>query len=54
MRQIFASSDKDEGSFRSYYDSMPWMALPYKQRSLKEKLAKRFDVTVRALKEMTG
>ena len=45
--QVFVSSDKDDNSFQGYFGLMPWLALPYKQRSVKEKLAKKFGVTVR-------
>ena len=27
---IFVSFDRDEGGFKEYYDSMPWLALPFK------------------------
>lgn len=37
---IFASSDKTDGDFEEYYKEMPWMALPYANRALKERLAK--------------
>jgi len=40
---IFASSDKDETQFKDYYKEMPWLALPYDKRSLKEDLAERFE-----------
>lgn len=26
---VFISSDRDEASFRQYYDNMPWLALPF-------------------------
>jgi len=41
---IFASSDRDEGSFKEYFGEMPWLALPYSARELKEKLSKIFNV----------
>ena len=41
---IFVSSDKDEDSFRDYYKDMPWLALPYSERDLKEKLSKKYKV----------
>ena len=37
---IFASSDKTNDEFNDYYKEMPWMALPYADRALKERLAK--------------
>lgn len=32
---VFVSSDKDENQFKGYYDEMPWLALPYKDREKK-------------------
>lgn len=41
---VFASSDKDEDSFKSYYGEMPWHALPYSERELKNTLSGKFEV----------
>merc|ERR1712159_739902 len=41
---IFASSDRDEASFNEYFGEMPWLALKYEDRELKEKLSKIFGV----------
>lgn len=41
---IFASSDRDEPSFKEYFGEMPWLALPYSERAAKEKLSKVFGV----------
>jgi len=42
---VFVSSDRSEAEFKSYYDeSHPWLALPYAQRDIKEKLSKKFKV----------
>jgi len=41
---VFASSDKDEAAFNDYYGEMPWLALPYANRELKEKLSKKYKV----------
>jgi nucleoredoxin len=41
---VFASSDKDEGAFNEYYADMPWLALPYSNRELKETLSKKYKV----------
>merc|ERR1712100_478979 len=35
---VFASSDQSEDQFKSYFAEMPWTALPYAQRELKESL----------------
>jgi len=40
---IFVSSDKDEESFKEYYSSMPWLALPFGS-TLKKKLSTKFDI----------
>merc|ERR1712022_96087 len=41
---IFASSDRDEASFKEYFSEMPWLALPYSDRDTKNKLSKVFNV----------
>merc|ERR1712054_744437 len=41
---VFVSSDKDEPAFNEYYAEMPWLALPYSNRELKETLSKKFKV----------
>jgi nucleoredoxin len=41
---VFASSDKDEAAFNEYYAEMPWLALPYSNRELKETLSKKYKV----------
>merc|ERR1711904_84581 len=41
---IFASSDRDEASFKEYFETMPWLALPFADRQAKEKLSKLFGV----------
>merc|ERR1712137_1023358 len=42
---VFASSDKDEAAFNDYYNEMPWLALPYADREIKNKLSKKFKVS---------
>lgn len=44
LEVVFVSSDKDEASFKEYFGEMPWLALPYEERDLKEKLSKKFKV----------
>jgi len=29
---VFCTSDKDDGSFKNYFATMPWKALPYKEK----------------------
>jgi nucleoredoxin len=41
---VFVSSDEDESAFEEYLGEMPWLALPFKERELKAKLASRFKV----------
>lgn len=41
---VFASSDRDQAAFDSYFSDMPWSALPFDQRGLKEKLSQKFGV----------
>jgi len=41
---VFVSSDKDESAFKDYFSAMPWKALPYRDRELKDKLSKKFKV----------
>jgi len=41
---IFVSSDSDENAFKEYFGEMPWLALPYSERDVKEKLSSHFGV----------
>jgi nucleoredoxin len=41
---VFVSSDKDQSQFDEYFGEMPWLALPYPDRSRKNKLSKLFGV----------
>lgn len=41
---IFISSDRDEESFKEYYDDMPWLVLDYKNRTKKEELGNKYGV----------
>lgn len=41
---VFCSSDRDANAFKSYYKEMPWLALPYSKRDLKEKLSNKYGV----------
>jgi len=44
MEIVFASSDRDEDAFDEYFGEMPWTALPFCDRGLKNKLSKKFKV----------
>jgi nucleoredoxin len=41
---VFLSSDKSEAEFHDYFSTMPWLALPYDQRSVKTRLSGKFKV----------
>ena len=41
---VFASSDKDEESFYGYFETMPWLAMPFAERKKKDMLSNIFDV----------
>ena len=41
---VFVSSDKDEASFKEYFDMMPWLALPFQERALEETLKNKYGV----------
>ena len=40
---IFCSSDRDEDSMKSYYDTMPWAALPFDDDRIKS-LNQHFEI----------
>lgn len=40
---IFISFDRDEKSYKEYYDSMPWLSFPFKSEK-KEVVAKDFSI----------
>ena len=40
---IFVSFDRDEGQYKEYYDSMPWISFPFKDDK-KMKIAKDFEI----------
>ena len=41
---VFISSDKDQKSFNEYRAEMPWAALDFRLRSIKNQLSKKFHV----------
>jgi len=41
---VFVSSDRDDKSFHEYYETMPFLALPFEDRKTKEKLSKQFGI----------
>ncbi|XP_068748190.1 nucleoredoxin-like [Montipora capricornis] len=42
---IFVSSDKKEEEYKHYFEEMPWLALPYSDRSRKDHLSQKFKVS---------
>jgi len=44
LEVVFASSDRDEAAFKDYFGEQPWVALPYANREMKDKLSKKFKV----------
>ena len=40
---IFVSSDKSEAEFNEYYDSMPWLSIPFKDESI-QNLKETFEI----------
>merc|ERR1712187_586294 len=45
MEIVFISSDRDEGGFKSYFDSMAdWYALPFSERDKKQELGEKYGV----------
>jgi len=44
MEIVFVSSDKDESAFNDYFGDMPWVALPFEKRDMKETLSKKYKV----------
>ncbi|CAF1253769.1 unnamed protein product [Didymodactylos carnosus] len=41
---IFVSSDEDKESFENYFNEMPWKALPYENRTIKNRLAAYYNI----------
>ena len=40
---VFASSDQNEEQFKEYYQTMPWLALPFSNRDKKQELATKYN-----------
>jgi len=41
---VFASADNSESQFNEYYAEMPWLAVPFEERDVKENLSREFGV----------
>lgn len=44
FRCILVSSDRGEEAFNEYFAKMPWLALPYSDRTRQEELSRQFQV----------
>ena len=44
MEIVFLSSDRDERSFKEYFDVMPWLALPFSASGIKQTLATKYGI----------
>jgi thiol-disulfide isomerase/thioredoxin len=52
---VFVSSDLNEDAFKEYFAQMPWLALPFRERDLKDKLEEEFGVNgIPSLVLLTG
>ncbi|CAM4800677.1 unnamed protein product [Rotaria magnacalcarata] len=41
---VFISSDRDQSSFDSYYNGMPWKALPFSEQTRADEIKNNYDV----------
>mmetsp|Transcript_7246 Transcript_7246/g.21392 ORF Transcript_7246/g.21392 Transcript_7246/m.21392 type:complete len:5155 (-) Transcript_7246:1654-17118(-) len=41
---VFVSADQNEAGFRTYYGTMPWLAIPFAEREIKSRLGTRFGI----------
>lgn len=41
---VYISSDRDKSAFTDYFETMPWLALPFEDTSRKDSLSEQFDV----------
>jgi nucleoredoxin len=42
---VFISSDQDQATFDAYYSTMPWLAVDYTEKGLRERLGNELNVT---------
>lgn len=45
LELVFVSSDNNENDFNRYYQTMPWLSIPYENRDLVETLISKYEVT---------
>lgn len=41
---VFCSFDSSVADFEEYYGSMPWLAIPFEEKSLRNELANKYGV----------
>jgi nucleoredoxin len=41
---VFVSSDQDEDSFKEYFGSMPWKAVPFSDEERRQKIGEDFGI----------
>jgi nucleoredoxin len=44
LEVVFISSDKDEEQWAEYFSEMPWLALPFNNRDMKNNLSQKYGV----------
>lgn len=42
---VFVTGDRSEADFQSYYDHMPWMAVPFASKEVRDALNQRWEVS---------
>jgi nucleoredoxin len=42
---VFISADKSSAEFKEYYSTMPFAAIPYDRKDIRDKLASRYEVS---------
>lgn len=45
MEVIFFSADRDEKAFNEYFETMPWLSIPFTDKKREEKLSAHFNVS---------
>jgi hypothetical protein len=45
LEVIFVSSDRDENAFKEYMKEMPWLAIPFNDRNIKQTLSQKFGIS---------
>lgn len=40
---IFVSADRDENSFKEYFNTMPWLAIPFNSK-LRDQLSEKYEI----------